>query len=211
MTSRYQRSFKSLAMLVVLAIMNVYVATAWAAPGVPSMQAVGKITTSGNQPVTVNGNSVGSGGSIQTGATIETPDGVGATINLGPLGSIDLPPNSSVTIEFTGDSIKVTVHRGCAVVRNKQGTTATVTSDDGQNDSSDNSGKKSASVCYPGASAANAGAGGGGGGAAAGGAAAGIGTGVIIALIGAAAGAVVIAAVVANSGDATGNPSGSNP
>ena len=95
-------------------------------PALPPQAIKARLTTRGNQPVSVNGNNVTSGATILSGATIETGDGVGATINLGPLGSIDIAPNSKVTVEFSSGQIKVTIFQGCAIVRNKKGASAQV-------------------------------------------------------------------------------------
>src|SRR5205807_8084660 len=58
--------------------------------GPPQRVITARLTTKNNQPITVNGNSVGTGGTILTGATIETPDQVSATIDLGDAGTGEL-------------------------------------------------------------------------------------------------------------------------
>ena len=57
-------------------------------------QVVARLTTRNNLPVTVNGLSASTGASILTGATIETGADQAATVNLGPLGSLDIAPNT---------------------------------------------------------------------------------------------------------------------
>jgi hypothetical protein len=141
---------------------------------------LGRLVTRGNQPVTVNGNSVVSGATIPSGATISTSDGVGATINLGPLGSVELAPNTEVTIEYSDGRIKVTVIQGCLILRNKKGTYAEIDTAQGKVASNDPNTKPESvlDVCQPAGTtppivnqgaAANAGAGAGGGGATVGG------------------------------------------
>ena len=141
---------------------------------------LGRLTTRGNQPVTVNGNSVVSGATIPSGATISTGDGVGASINLGPLGSVELAPNTQVTIEYSDGQMKVTLTQGCLIVRNKKGTYAEIDTPQGKVASNDLNTKEAGvlDVCLPSGSptpivnqgaAANAGAGAGGGGATVGG------------------------------------------
>src|SRR5436305_2842401 len=188
MKRRNSSSLKFTAILLVFGLLPVQTVMALAsgtslipleAAAVP--QNLGRLTTRGNQPVQVNGNSVVSGATIPSGATIVTGDGVGATINLGPLGDVDLAPNTQVTIEYSDGQVKVTVTQGCIIVRNKKGTYAEIDTAQGKAASNDPNSKPAATldVCLPSGAptpivnqgaAANAGAGAGtGGGAAAGG------------------------------------------
>lgn len=190
MTPQRSLSQKALALLIVFSFLQLYVLVALAGPGFPLDAATaptpppqdtitGRVVTRNNQSILVNGNQVSTGDSVLTGAVVETPDQVGATINLGRLGSIDLAPNTKVQIEYSDGQIKVTLIQGCVIVRNKRGTSAQVNTDKGPAASNDSNQKQAAvlDVCYPSGApspivnqgaAANAGAGGGGGGAAAG-------------------------------------------
>ena len=182
-------------------------------------QKLGRLTTRGNQPIQVNGNSVASGATVPSGATIVTSDGVGASIDLGPLGDVDLAPNTQATIEYSDGQVKVTVTQGCVIVRNKKGTYAEIDTAQGKVASNDPNLKPAAvlDVCQPSGSptpivnqgaAANAGAGAGGtsGGAAAGGGGISpLGTVLILGAIGAG-----IAIPVALHGSSS-NPSPSSP
>jgi hypothetical protein len=68
----------------------------------------------------VNGNAAGTGATILTGATIETPDQVGATIDLGDAGVIELQPNSKIQLDFDANgNVRVKVLRGCVMSRRK--------------------------------------------------------------------------------------------
>jgi hypothetical protein len=165
-------SHKAIALLIVFSLIQLYVVSALAAT-MPPQTITGRLVTRANQSISVNGNNVSSGATILSGATIETPDGVGATINAGPLGSIDIAPNSKVTIEFTNGHVKVTITQGCAIVRNNRGTFAEIYTEKGLATSNDASQKQAAvlDVCYPSGApnpivnqgaAANAGAGAGG-------------------------------------------------
>jgi hypothetical protein len=201
MMPRNSSSHKAVALLIALSLMQFYVVFALAAPGlmneatmllpVAPQAITARLTTRGNQPISVNGNNVSSGATILSGATIETPDGVGATINLGPLGSIDIAPNSKVTVEFSNGQVKVTITQGCAIVRNRKGTFAEVYTEKGLATSNDASQKQAGvlDVCYPSGApspivnqgaAANAGAGAGGPTAAGGGLSNGEWTGIIL-------------------------------
>jgi len=114
-----QRRFYSRATAVFLAfaLVQVCIQLSFAAPVVPQ-QFIARLTTSGNQPITVNGASAASGASLLTGATIETPAAVSATIDLGALGTVELQPNSSIQLDFDDNgNVRVKVLRGCVTMR----------------------------------------------------------------------------------------------
>lgn len=82
----------------------------------------GQLFTRGNQPVVVNGVQTNSGATILSGAMIQTPDLVGATVVLGLLGHLDIAPNTKLTVEFGRDGkAKVTLVEGCVVLRINRG------------------------------------------------------------------------------------------
>ncbi len=88
-------------------------------PGSFPQQLIARITTQNNRPITVNGSAV-TGGTILTGATIETPDQVSATIDLGDGGVVQVGPNSVIKVDFDQNgNVRVKVIRGC-VVMNKR-------------------------------------------------------------------------------------------
>src|SRR5436305_9058582 len=88
--------------------------------GSPQRVITARLTTKNNQPITVNGNSTGTGSTILTGATIETPDQVSATIDLGDAGTVELQPNSKIQLDYDiNGNVRVKAIRGCAVVRKK--------------------------------------------------------------------------------------------
>src|SRR5947207_8483601 len=87
---------------------------------VPQRQITARLTTKNNQPVTVNGNPVGTGATLLTGVTIETPDQVSATIDLGDAGIVELEPNSKIQLDFDENgNVRVKVIRGCAATKKK--------------------------------------------------------------------------------------------
>ena len=212
-----RKALKALALFLVFALTQLYVHATLAGPSLVKKteaampllpQATGKLVTTGNQSVLVNGTSASSGATILTGATIETGDGVGATINLGPLGSIDLAPNTKAEITYSDGQIKVRIISGCAIVRNKKGTQSQIDTEQGTATNNDGKNAGLLDVCFPqGApnpivnqgAAANAGAGAGGGGAAGGGG--GLSTGQTLAIIGGIAGAILIPVIVTRGDD----------
>jgi hypothetical protein len=170
MAPKPQKTFKAIALLLVLTLFQVFVVGVSATP---QEGAKGKLKTTRDQTVTVNGNPASSGQTVLTGVNIETPDGIGASVNLGPLGSIDLAPNSKVEITFSDGQVKVVLVQGCVIVTPKQGTYAEIDTAQGKATSNDPNQKQAMAldVCNPlGATspvinqgaAANAGAGGGG-------------------------------------------------
>src|SRR6185295_4158720 len=88
--------------------------------GVPQRPITARLTTKNNQPITVNGNQVGTGATLLTGATIETPDQVSGVIDLGDAGVIEVQPNSKIQLDFDENgNVRVKVIRGCAVTNKK--------------------------------------------------------------------------------------------
>jgi hypothetical protein len=179
-----------------------FAAPATAAPVVPQ-QFIARLTTTGNQAITVNGASAASGASLLTGATIETPAAVSATIDLGALGTVELQPNSSIQLDFddTGN-VRVKVLRGCVVINKKGPGEAEAYTAEGASEKS-GSHKGGMGFCYangglsPAGQAAAAAAAGGGG--------EGIGTAAIVAII--AGGGALAAGLIWAFHGGGGNPS----
>ena len=85
----------------------------------------GDITVTGQ--VTVNGQPAVSNSTILSGAVITTADNSSATISLGKTGRIELQANSSVTLNFSANSIVAMLSQGKAKVSNSAGVATTVT------------------------------------------------------------------------------------
>src|SRR2546428_9665178 len=86
-----------------------------------------RLTTRNNQPILVDALSAKTGATIFSGAIIETPDKVGATIRIGSCGKLDLAPNTKVRLDFDQScKIKVTMIQGCVVLRTKPNTTGSI-------------------------------------------------------------------------------------
>ena len=221
MNLKQQKAFKALAVFLAFSFAQVYVQTSFADPSgtgtlVPlPQQFVARLATRGNQPITVNGASASGGATILTGAVIETPDQVGATINLGSLGTLDIAPNTKLTLEFDQNgNVKVKLISGCVILKTKKNTNGEVEVPTGSAGKTDKKKGGVLDVCFPaGASAPTVGAGaaaaaGAGAGAAVAAAAAtggilGLGVPATIAILGG-AGAITTIAIVATHGS---NPS----
>lgn len=191
--------------------------------------AQGRLTTRGNNPVTVNGNSAKSGETIFTGQSIQTPEGVGATVNLPGIGRVDIAPNTNLTVSFEAGKVHVALVSGCVIVTANRGNVGSVEAG-GRTERTEGDQGGVIDVCSsatPGGApivgqgaASAAGAGASGGGAAAGTAAAtaagsgvGIGTASTVVLLAATGAVVTTAGVLAsNNGCRRGpNPSPGTP
>jgi hypothetical protein len=95
-------------------------------------QIIGRLTTKNNQPITVNGLSAASGASVLTGATIETGNDQSATVDLGPVGSLEIDQNTRVVLTYDEQrNVKAHVLSGCVTLRTRSGATGEVISDQG--------------------------------------------------------------------------------
>ncbi len=158
MTTQRRTVSSAIAVFLAIALVQVFVQLSFAAPASPSapvvvpQQFIARLTTTGNQPITVNGASAASGASLLTGATIETPDAVSATIDLGALGTVELQPNSSIQLDFDDSgNVRVKVLRGCVVIKKKGPGEAEAYTAEGASEKT-NSNRKGMSFCFAGGS-----------------------------------------------------------
>ena len=93
---------------------------------------MGKLRTRNNKPVSVNSNKAKSGTTILSGSQIVCPEKVGATVDLGALGRLDMAPSTDVTLTFDGTRVDVRLKAGYVVLTTKKGIAGTVTTDDGK-------------------------------------------------------------------------------
>lgn len=94
-------------------------------------QIVARLATRNNQPITVNGQSAATGASILSGATIETGADQSATIKVGPLGTVDISPNTKVVLTFEQGSLKALVTYGCVILTARNNTTGEIATEQG--------------------------------------------------------------------------------
>jgi hypothetical protein len=202
MTKQRRSTSRAIAVFLAFALVQVCIQLSFAAPAVPQ-QFIARLTTTGNQPITVNGAGAASGASLLTGATIETPAAVSATIDLGALGTIELQPNSSIQLDFDDSgNVRVKVLRGCATINKRGPGEAEAYTAEGASEKT-NSNRKGLGFCYLNgglnpiqttAAAAGGGAGGGG-----------IGTAALVAII--AGGGALAAGLIWAFHGGGGNPS----
>ena len=147
MTKQRRSTSRALAVFLAFALVQVCIQLSFAAPTVPQ-QFIARLTTTGNQPITVNGASAASGASLLTGATIETPAAVSATIDLGALGTVELQPNSSIQLDFDDSgNVRVKVLRGCVVIKKNGPGEAEAYTAEGASEKT-NSNRKGLGFCY---------------------------------------------------------------
>jgi len=157
MSLKRQKGFKAIAALLLFSLVQVAVQVAFAAPTSPTPNAVplpqqfiARLTTRNNQPITVNGNSATTGDNIVTGATIETGADQAATVNLGPLGTLDIAPNTKLVLTYDENgNVKATLVFGCAVLTTKKKTTGEVATEQGSAGKTDPAKGGILDICFP--------------------------------------------------------------
>jgi hypothetical protein len=156
MSSRFRRITPATALVLALAIGLLYLPVSLAAsansPSAPSLapqQATAILTTGSNRPVTLNGASAISGATVMTGAMIETPDQVGASMSIPGHFTLDIAPNAKVSVEFGSNGIKVNLIQGCVVLHIKKGTTGEIDTSKGVVATADGSKDARLDVCDP--------------------------------------------------------------
>lgn len=112
---------KSLALLSTIAVWSAFSMTAMAAPN----DVMGEITATGQ--VTVNGQSVVSNSTLSSGSTITTGTNSSATINLGKNGRVEVLSDTSLTLNFSDNSIVGTLSSGKVRMSNMAGVATSVT------------------------------------------------------------------------------------
>ena len=112
-------------------------------------QLAGRLKTSNNQPITINGLSANTGASVLSGATLETGADQSATVDLGPLGSIEISPNTKVILTFEQGSAKATVVTGCVTLKAEKGTTGEVVTEQGSSRKTEPAAGGVLDMCFP--------------------------------------------------------------
>ncbi len=149
MAVRKLKALKALAIFLIFCFAQVYVQAGLGNPGTLPQGArliTARLTTRGGAAL-VNGVSSTSGATVLTGAAIETPDNVSATVDLGPLGTLDIAPNTSLQLDYTDTGARVNLKRGCAVLKVKGNATGEVYTDQGASEKTDNN-RKSLGFCF---------------------------------------------------------------
>jgi hypothetical protein len=218
-----RKAFRAIAALLVFSFTQVSLQVGFAAGSstsvlpIPQQLILAKVERVRGTALSVNGNSAATGATITTASTIETGPDTAVTINLGPLGNLDLAPNTRLELTYDENKVKVKLIQGCVILRTKNKKDGEVTT---QND--DSAGKTPAGgglldICIPGGGGnpivnqgAAAAAGAGTAGAVAAGATSaglfGLGVPGTIALFGGIATAIIVPVTLAQGNDSTSTP-----
>jgi len=145
-----------IAALLLLAIVQIGVQVGLAEPNntttpvIVPQQVVARLTTRNNQPIQVNGLSASTGASILTGATIETGADQSATVNLGPLGTLDIAPNTKLVLTYDDQgNVKAMLVYGCAILTAKKKTSGEIATEQGTAGKTDPAAGGVLNVCFP--------------------------------------------------------------
>jgi hypothetical protein len=143
MLQKHQRATSAIALLLVFSISQIYVQAnlSGVSSSVKSAAATpartGRLTTSGNQPVTLNGNRTHSGTTVLSGAQLQTPAGVEASVQLGRIGLLRLASETSLTLNFDDQSVDVALDSGSATLTTNEGFNGSITTPDGKTERTD--------------------------------------------------------------------------
>lgn len=147
MNQRRRNGSRAIAALLLFSISQIGLATKVTA--IPQ-QFVARLTTRNNQPITINGLSASTGASILTGATIETGADQSATVNLGPLGTLDIAPNTKLVLTYDDKgNVKAMLIYGCIILAAKKKTTGEVATEQGSAGKTDPAAGGVLDVCFP--------------------------------------------------------------
>ena len=156
MNQKRRNGPRAIAALLLFSIVQVSLQVGLAEPtsatNVPTIpqQVVARLTTRNNQPITVNGLSAGTGATILTGATIETGADQSATVNLGPLGSLDIAPNTKLVLTYDDQgNVKAVIVYGCAVLTARKKTKGEIATEQGSAGKTDPAAGGVLNVCFP--------------------------------------------------------------
>jgi hypothetical protein len=156
MSLRRRKGLKAIAALLLFSVAQIGVQTSFAQPAssgvapVPTQQFIARLTTRNDQSITVNGNGATTGSSILTDATIETGPDQSATVNLGPLGVLDIAPNTKLVLTYDEQgNVKVMLLQGCAVLTTKKKAQGEVATQQGSAGRTDRKKGGILDICFP--------------------------------------------------------------
>lgn len=108
------------------------------------------LTTSQNKPINVNGAEAITGATIVSGALIETPGEVSATINIPGHVTLDIAPETKLIVTFDQDgNPRVDLKEGCVTLHTKKGATGEIVTSQGVAGKTDPAKDGTLRVCFP--------------------------------------------------------------
>jgi hypothetical protein len=133
MTTTQRRVKLSIVVLLIYSVLQIAGQLAFAQPA-PSLtrvaiqrQLTGRLSVRQNKAIVVNDLRASTGAAILSGATLETKTDEFATVDLGPLGKLDIGQNTRVILSFDErGTVKAMVEVGCVKLTANKGTTGEV-------------------------------------------------------------------------------------
>src|SRR5437764_14739518 len=120
-TMRVQiRPAKVLSALMLIAVVNVYVFANGAITS-SSKSLTGRLITTSNRPILVNGGEAITGTVIVSGAQLATSAASVATVELPNVATVTIAPSSNVALNFDAKAVTVTVSSGDATITTAEG------------------------------------------------------------------------------------------
>lgn len=92
----------------------------------------GKLRTQNNKAITVNSHKAKSGTSVPSGSDIQCPEKIGATVELGALGRIDMAAKTDLRLGFDAYGVTVHLRSGYVVLTTNKGIAGIVTTSEGK-------------------------------------------------------------------------------
>jgi hypothetical protein len=92
----------------------------------------GKLRTLNNKAITVNSHKAKSGASVSSGSDIQCPEKIGATVDLGELGRIDMAAKTDLRLGFDAYGVTVHLRSGYVVLTTSKGIAGIVTTSEGK-------------------------------------------------------------------------------
>ncbi|MGH9914332.1 MAG: hypothetical protein ACRD63_03480 [Pyrinomonadaceae bacterium] len=122
-------------MVVVIAPIYVLAGLTSADGAIPATNKVdvplGRLTTTKNKDVMLNGNPSASGATVSSGSQLETPGGVVARVKVPEVADLKMEPESKVNFEYTNSTATVTLIKGCITFRSGKACNSAVVLPDG--------------------------------------------------------------------------------
>lgn len=139
MDSKSKRLISATALFVAFAVGQVYLTVGFAGslaaePGAIALpqQPSAILTTAGNKPISVNGANAVSGATIISGALVETPNQVGATVDIPGHSRLEISANARLILTFAGGNTKVTLIKGCVTLHANSGVSGEIVTESGK-------------------------------------------------------------------------------
>lgn len=120
------KPMKIVSVLALIALTNIYVFANGTVFSMSNAAPMGKLITTSNRPILVNGGEAITGTVILSGAELTTPAAGGATVEFNSLGTVSIAPSSSVILSFDAKNVVANVTSGSATIATAEGVKGSV-------------------------------------------------------------------------------------